>query len=211
MIIIIIFLALLLALAPFGAIAIGTLIIKKTHKCSYDSAVEFMLETAKDYLYRRNDTWLHCTDFPLLLKSDLKCLFTDEVNNQWEKVLALKSSISESAGIDDEKVAFYSFPIPWDEDKKDSYDKMITSLCRSCLVNMHCTLLDVVIDYLDWTIPEYKICRIRYARTAMEQDSLKKMLIKHDLDSIGGACIEVNDAELDIELNLFGDDENVSN
>jgi len=211
MIIIIIFLALLLVLAPFGAIAIGTLIIKKTHKCSYDSAVEFMVERAKDFLYRRNDTWLHCTDFPLLLKSDLKCLFTEEVNNQWEKVLTLKSSISERAGIDDEKVAFYSFPIPWDEDKIVSYDKMITSLCSSCLVNMHCTILDVVIDYMDWIIPEYKICRIRYARTAVEQDSLKKMIVKHDSDSIGGAHIEVHDAELDTELSLFEDDENVSN
>lgn len=211
MIIIIICLALLLALAPFGALAIGVLIIRKTHKCTYDYAVWFISETFKDLIYRRNYCWLHGTDFPNVLKSDLECLFTDEIKKQWNNVFLLKSTVSQNAGVDNENVAFYSFLIPWDEEKKVTYDQMISNLCEVYLKNMHCSILDVLIDYMDWNFPNYRMCRIRYARTVTELDSLQKMFQKHDSDSMGITGAEIHDAELDMDLSIFGDDINVSN
>ena len=74
---------------------------------------------------------------------------------------------------------------------------------KICLTNMHCTITDVVIDFLDWTNSDYKICRIRYARTAPEQLSFRNIQVKSDMDSIGSTLTEVHDSELDAELDLF--------
>lgn len=193
-----------------GTLAISIVFIKHTHNCSYDYAIWYFIESIKDIRYNRSSIWLHESDFPMLLKNDLVYLFPDVTKKQWEGILSMNSRASEWNGISD-GTAYYTFVIPWFEEFINTYQNMIANLGKICLENMHCTITDVVIDFLECDIPDYKLCRIRYARTATEQESFKKILLHSENIAIGGNLSEIHDDELDRELDKYKGDNNVSN
>jgi len=193
-----------IALAPFGALALAVVIIKRIHNCTYDSAIWFVSEMCKDLIYSRSQSWLHNSYFPLMLKEDIMNLLPDDTKKQWEGVLQMNSTVAEEAGVM-EGVAYYKFAIPWIDDNKSSYDKLIKMLGKRCLTNMHCTITDVDISYLEWIISGYRMCMVRYARTASEQDSFRKIQVNSELNAIGNSAIEVHDDELDEKLKEFGE------
>ena len=196
--------ALILVLALVGAYTSIINFIKRTYDFDSDHAVWFLKEVIKDVTYSRANYWLHLTDFPSVINSDFKSMHTDEIKKQWDNILNMQSTLTQSWGTDSEGVAFYWFVCPWDEAYKDGYISMIRNTAKICLSNMHCTITDVVVDFFDYNIPNYRVCRIRYARTATEQLSFRNIQVSSELDNIGGAINEVHDDELDMELNLFG-------
>ena len=198
-----------IAWALIGAFAISIVFIKHTHNCSYDYAIWYFFEFIKDLIYNRSSIWIHECDFPMLLKNDLMYLFPEVTKKQWEGILNMNSRVSEWVGISD-GTAYYKFAIPWNEEFSDTYRNMITNLGKICLENMHCTITDVVIDFFEWDIPDYRLCRIRYARTVTEQESFKKIQTHSENISIGENLSEIHDADLDNELDKYKGDNNVS-
>ncbi len=195
----------MVALALIGAYAILINIFKTTYHLDHEAAKRFVNETILDILYSRSDRWLHCTDFPTLIYEDIRIMHTEETKKQWKEILSMKSLQTQWWGSSSDGVAFYGLVVPWDEDYKHAYSQIISNAGRNCLNNMHCTINDVIVDFFEWNMPGYRICRIQYARTAAEQSSFKRLLIKKDTDNIGGNISEVHDPELDEKLKLFGD------
>ena len=196
--------ALILVLALVGAHTTIINLIKRTYDFDSDHAVWFLKEVIKDVTYSRGNNWLNNTDFPYVIETDFKSMHTDEIKKQWDGILNMQSTLTQSWGTDSEGVAFYWFVCPWNEAYEDGYISMIRNTAKICLLNMHCTITDVVVDFFDYNIPNYRVCRIRYARTATEQLSFRNIQVSSELDNIGGAINEVHDDELDMELNLFG-------
>ena len=192
----------ILVLALLGAYTTCVLFIKRVHDCSFEDAIWFSKELIKDYMYDRPYSWIHMSDFPMMVMNDLIPFFSEETNKNWCGVLQLRSTATQTAGIMD-GTPYYAFVIPWEDKNEATYISIIQNLAKICLTNMHCTITDVVIDFLDWTNSDYKICRIRYARTAPEQLSFRNIQVKSDMDSIGSTLTEVHDSELDAELDLF--------
>lgn len=194
----------IVAMTPVGVFATAVYIIKRIQNCTYEHAVWYIAEVFKDMMYQHNKFWLHMSDFPHVVKTDIESLMTDDEIRQWNKVLQMKSNTVQWYG--KEGTAYYAFVIPWKEENEEMYRGMIEELGRRCLREANCTTTDVVVDFWETNINGYYVCRIRYARTVTEQEAIVKILNQAEEDIISKHTIEVHDFALDAELEEFRKD-----
>ena len=108
------------AMLLIGSVAVFRSVIKNKYNCSKEEADYYIAEVVKDIRYRRSEKWIHVGDFPRLLRNELLCLFNEQEQAQWDKILSRKSTPSEWSGIVD-GLPSYSFIIPWHDENEEEY------------------------------------------------------------------------------------------
>ena len=195
--------ALLLVLAPLGAYALLIIFVHKINNFDYNTSVWYTSETILDIIYARSNHWLHSTDFPFKAKKDLENLYTTDSIRKWNYLLNLCSIKTEWVTIT-EGVPVYAFIVPWIEENENAIRTIISNLSSISLSSIHCSNSKVIVEFFDTNIPNFRICRIMYSRTANEQLAFLKIHNTSVSKEIGGSATEVRDQALDEELQNYG-------
>lgn len=189
------------ALSFIGIYAIAVFIVKRQKQATYEYATWYVRECVMDVLYHRYSFWLHLTDFPSELRSDLDSLLGEEERNRWDKILKMNSKQTQGWWVQD--LAYFWFVMPYQDELAETYKTMIAPLAAKSLSISRCTITDVIVDFNNWVIPGYRMCCIRYARTAREQEVFRKIQTERE-EAISDDSKQVRDPELDSTLENIG-------
>ncbi len=198
----VLFVVFLIALALLGANAMCIIAFMNYFDMSLDEAKVYQRENLKDIFYRRSNCNLYYSDFPQMVKNDISDLFSEDVVKKWDNIIKMRSTITDFAGWYD-GVCHYSFVMPWDVNYEMAFRDIIQNNANECLAKMNCTDTNVIIDFFDWKTPEFKLCRVTYARTAYEQLGLNKMKAERESKVLNSYFTTVHDKTLDAELSNY--------
>lgn len=169
--------------------------------CSYDYAIWFLKEWIMDEYHHRSNRFFVNSSYRDVLLGDISKILREDVRNRWLGVLETETLETEKDCPEDD-VACYKLVIPWDESNEKLYRDIICRTFTEFLKNMNATLQTVSIDFIDWEQTEYRICRVRYARTVDELEALTKFIDDKNRDVVGDTS-EYRDLELDAKLERY--------
>ena len=177
-------------------------LVQRLYGCDCRTAPKVACEIAKDIIHARASYDISVGQFPYIIKNDIKSLFSEHIQTQWEGMLKIWSCPMELTSKND-GLASYLFICPWDPLNEPIVNDIINSASAVTLKEANMTVTKVLVDYLDWVRPDFKICRIRYARTASEQIAFYREWTRLAKEMYSSGTTNVHDEELDDEINLF--------